>query len=204
MWTDSQLASAASAVAKSRSWRGVKPDIKHLREAGTSIASMWFLLCGYNTSFPVEPTIYDLLVSMPDGIKTVQVKTTTCKTDGWVVQVGRRPYSVGNRARGDLAAGAGQLGDPLLVDVHVGLGRTARHQLRAGRRRSGTLRARPIVWVSGWLGQNLTHPANARAREIHVVGRLVATGKLTQAQGNAALAVPLSSLIAGAGQDCSS
>jgi hypothetical protein len=60
---------------------------------------MWFLLCGYNTSLPVEPTIYDLLVSMPDGIKRVQVKTTTCKTDGWAVQVGRRPYSIGNRAR---------------------------------------------------------------------------------------------------------
>jgi membrane peptidoglycan carboxypeptidase len=50
------------------------------------------------------------------------------------------------------------------------------------------------------LDDPLTHPANARAREIHVVGRLVATGKLTQAQGNAALAVPLSSLIVGAGQ----
>jgi hypothetical protein len=37
-----------------------------------------------------------------------------------------------------------------------------------------------------------------------VVGRLVATGKLTQAQGNAALAVPLSSLVigAGTGQGC--
>jgi membrane peptidoglycan carboxypeptidase len=50
------------------------------------------------------------------------------------------------------------------------------------------------------LDDPLTHPANARAREIHVVGRLVATGKLTQAQGNAALAVPLSSLTIGAGQ----
>jgi membrane peptidoglycan carboxypeptidase len=50
------------------------------------------------------------------------------------------------------------------------------------------------------LDDPLTHPANARARESHVVGRLVATGKLTQAQGNAALAVPLSSLIVGAGQ----
>jgi membrane peptidoglycan carboxypeptidase len=50
------------------------------------------------------------------------------------------------------------------------------------------------------LDDPLTHPANARAREIHVVGRLVATGKLTQAQGNAALAVPVSSLIVGAGQ----
>jgi len=60
---------------------------------------MWFLLCGYNTSLPMEPTIYDLLVSMPGGIRRVQVKTTTYNNDGRVVQVGRRPYSVGNRAR---------------------------------------------------------------------------------------------------------
>jgi membrane peptidoglycan carboxypeptidase len=54
------------------------------------------------------------------------------------------------------------------------------------------------------LDDPLTHPANARTREVHVVGRLVATGKLTEAQGKAALAVPLSTLIAGAGQGCSS
>jgi len=47
----------------------------------------------------MEPTVYDLLVSMPDGIKRVQVKTTTYYNKGWAVQVGRRPYSVGNRAR---------------------------------------------------------------------------------------------------------
>lgn len=76
-----------------------RPDVKHLREAGTAIAAMWFLLCGYNTSLPVEPTVYDLLVSMPDGIKRVQVKTTTYYSQGWEVQVGRRPYSVGNRER---------------------------------------------------------------------------------------------------------
>jgi membrane peptidoglycan carboxypeptidase len=50
----------------------------------------------------------------------------------------------------------------------------------------------------------LTHPANARAREVHVIGRLVATGRLSSAQGSAALAVPLSTLLAGAGQGCSS
>jgi hypothetical protein len=76
-----------------------KPDIRHLRDAGTAIAAMWFLLCGYNTSLPMEPTLYDLLVSMPDGIKRIQVKTTTYNQAraGWQVQVGRRPYSVGNR-----------------------------------------------------------------------------------------------------------
>jgi len=54
------------------------------------------------------------------------------------------------------------------------------------------------------LDDPLTHPANARAREVHVVGRLVATGKLTAAQGKAALAVPLPTLVAEAGQGCSS
>src|SRR5262249_40883606 len=54
---------------------------------------------GYNVSLPMEPTIYDLLVSMPDGINRVQVKTTTYYNDGWAVQVGRRPYSAGNRGR---------------------------------------------------------------------------------------------------------
>lgn len=74
-----------------------KPDIRHLRDAGTAIAAMWFLLCGYNASLPMEPTIYDLLVSMPDGVKRVQVKTTTHHPSGWAVVVGRRPYSEGNR-----------------------------------------------------------------------------------------------------------
>jgi membrane peptidoglycan carboxypeptidase len=45
----------------------------------------------------------------------------------------------------------------------------------------------------------LVHPANARAREVHVIGRLVSTGKLSRSQATAALAIPLSSLLAGAG-----
>jgi membrane peptidoglycan carboxypeptidase len=50
----------------------------------------------------------------------------------------------------------------------------------------------------------LTHPANARAREVHVVGRLVATGKLSPAQGRAVLAIPLRSMVAGRGdRNCS-
>jgi membrane peptidoglycan carboxypeptidase len=44
----------------------------------------------------------------------------------------------------------------------------------------------------------VTEPSNARAREVHVIGRLVATGQLTPAQGRSALAVPLSALLAGA------
>lgn len=57
------------------------------------------MLCGRNVAFPVEPDIYDLLVDMPDGPKRVQVKTTTFKSkDGWLVQIGRRPYSIRNNA----------------------------------------------------------------------------------------------------------
>ena len=49
---------------------------------------------------PGGAAVYDLLVSMPDEIKRVQVKTTTYYSrDGWMVVVGRRPYSVGNKER---------------------------------------------------------------------------------------------------------
>ena len=44
-----------------------------------------------------------------------------------------------------------------------------------------------------------THPANARAREVHVVSRLVAVGDLTQAQGNAVLAQSLNLVPVGTG-----
>jgi hypothetical protein len=75
-------------------------DLAHLREAATAMAATWFGLRGCTAALPVEPAVYDLLVTMPQGIKRVQVKTTTCYSkDGWSVSVGRRPYSVGNRER---------------------------------------------------------------------------------------------------------
>ena len=75
-----------------------KPDRKNLRDAGTALAATWFLFRGYNVAYPIEPTAYDLLVSMEDGIKRVQVKTTTFfGKDGWQIQVGHRPDSPGNR-----------------------------------------------------------------------------------------------------------
>ncbi len=78
----------------------VKPDLRYLRDAATSMAASWFSLCGFSVAIPLEPAVYDLLISMPAGIKRVQVKTTTCfSTDGWTVTVGRRPYSTGNRER---------------------------------------------------------------------------------------------------------
>ena len=78
----------------------IKPDLRYLRDAATSIAASWFSLCGFNVAVPLEPAVYDLLVSMPEGVSRVQVKTTTCfSKDGWTVVVSRRPYSVGNRER---------------------------------------------------------------------------------------------------------
>jgi membrane peptidoglycan carboxypeptidase len=45
----------------------------------------------------------------------------------------------------------------------------------------------------------LQHPAQARRREVHVVGRLAATGEITQQQARAALAQPLARLVENAG-----
>jgi membrane peptidoglycan carboxypeptidase len=45
----------------------------------------------------------------------------------------------------------------------------------------------------------ITHPANGRAREEHVMGRLVAVGALSQQQADAALAVPMRTLLRHAG-----
>ncbi len=48
----------------------------------------------------------------------------------------------------------------------------------------------------------LTHPARARAREAHVLGRLVATHKLTSAEAASALGEPPLRLVARAGRSC--
>jgi hypothetical protein len=89
------LAHLDNSVTNSLGPTDVKPDLRYLRDAAS-----WFSLCGFNVAFPLEPALYDLLVSTPEGIKRVQVKTTTCfSKDGWTVVVGRRPYSIGNRER---------------------------------------------------------------------------------------------------------
>jgi len=49
------------------------------------------------------------------------------------------------------------------------------------------------------LDDPLAHPAAGRAREEHVIGRLVAVGRLTQPEANAYLAIPLSTLLSGSG-----
>jgi len=78
----------------------LQPALTNLRLAAASLAASWFELHGCAVALPIEPTVYDLLVSIPNEIKRVQVKTTTYSgKTGWQAAVGRRRYSVGNRER---------------------------------------------------------------------------------------------------------
>ena len=53
-------------------------------------------MCGCDVLFPIEPAVYDLVVQMPEGLRRVQVKTTTSMgSTGWQVGIGRHPHSAG-------------------------------------------------------------------------------------------------------------
>lgn len=86
------------------------------------IAAAWFALHGLAIAFPSEPRSYDLLVTMPKGIRRVQVKSTTSRraSGKWQVGVGHRPYSL------DKTAGKVPY-DPDLIDYFLvinGIGET--------------------------------------------------------------------------------
>ncbi|MGW3608054.1 group I intron-associated PD-(D/E)XK endonuclease [Micromonospora sp. NPDC005161] len=68
----------------------------HLRTAAVGDAVSWFLRRGYATSLPVEPTRYDLIVESDEGLKKVQVKSTTSRDPAgrWTVGVGRLEYGL--------------------------------------------------------------------------------------------------------------
>ena len=60
------------------------PTLDHLDRAGPALAAAWFLLCGIDVSWPLEPSRYDLLVCTVAGIRRVQVKTTRTRAgDSW-------------------------------------------------------------------------------------------------------------------------
>ncbi|MFC8921844.1 group I intron-associated PD-(D/E)XK endonuclease [Cellulosimicrobium sp. NPDC057127] len=76
----------------------LRPDIVHLDRAGSMMAAAWFMLCGLEVSWPLEPCRYDLLVRREEAVRRVQVKTTrTREGSGWKVYLSkgrreRKPY----------------------------------------------------------------------------------------------------------------
>jgi hypothetical protein len=76
----------------------VRPEM--LSAAAPGIAMAWFAMRGCAVALPVEPQLYDLLVTTPDGIQRVQIKSSA-RPDSrgrWQVGVGRRPYSLDKSA----------------------------------------------------------------------------------------------------------
>jgi PD-(D/E)XK endonuclease len=64
----------------------MNPQTAYLSRAGSLLAASWFTLCGHEVSWPLEPCRYDLLVQMNNGIRRIQVKTTTVRQrDSWTV-----------------------------------------------------------------------------------------------------------------------
>ena len=72
------------------------PQKSSLRHAAPLIVASWFAVRGFPVSLPSEPQPYDLLVSTPEGIQRVQVKSSTSaiSNGSWHVGIGRRPYSL--------------------------------------------------------------------------------------------------------------
>jgi hypothetical protein len=85
-----------------------RPSIEHLtresqsvelRNAAPTVAAAWFALRGLPVAIPSEPQEYDLLVTAPDGIHRVQVKSTTSLASNgtWQVGIAQRPDKFGRR-----------------------------------------------------------------------------------------------------------
>lgn len=72
-----------------------KPDIGQLRSAAERIAIAWFALRGTPVSVPTDQRAYDLLVTLPDGLQRIQVKSGAYRAmhGTWRIGVGRRPYT---------------------------------------------------------------------------------------------------------------
>ncbi|ROR66611.1 hypothetical protein EDD26_2003 [Agrococcus jenensis] len=75
------------------------PQLRHLARAGALLAASWYSLCGWDVSWPLEPSRYDLLVNDGATVRRVQVKTTTVRVaDSWKVYLStagreRKTYS---------------------------------------------------------------------------------------------------------------
>lgn len=71
------------------------PDPRHLRAAGSMLVAAALTLSGHRVSWPLEPTVYDLLVDVRDRrVCRVQVKTTTVAVDGaWLCKLTHSTYA---------------------------------------------------------------------------------------------------------------
>lgn len=78
------------------------PSGENLNKAAVGVSVGWFLRKGYMVSLPVEPAHYDLVVESDEGLKKVQVKSTTSHDKGgaWKVYVSRTAYSSEVEIRG--------------------------------------------------------------------------------------------------------
>jgi hypothetical protein len=74
-------------------------EVRHAGQSGLSIAARWFLDRGYIVSVPLEPAPYDLIAESDDGLKRVQVKSTTqIQSNGrYAAGVSRNVHSSGQR-----------------------------------------------------------------------------------------------------------
>jgi hypothetical protein len=69
------------------------PDMANLSRAGSLLAASFLTLCGFQVSWPLEPTRYDLLADR-GGILRVQVKTASVRSGAswqvWLSTTGRQ------------------------------------------------------------------------------------------------------------------
>jgi hypothetical protein len=84
----------AIAPAVSEGAPDLTPRAAHLRSAGPMLVAAMCTLAGHRISWPLEPTVYDLLVETGTRLLRVQVKTCTRRMAGsWVCSVTRSEYA---------------------------------------------------------------------------------------------------------------
>jgi hypothetical protein len=66
----------------------MRADAEQLPRSGAMLAASWFSMCGYDVSWPLEPTRYDLAVRCGREFLRIQVKTSrTQRSHSWVVSL---------------------------------------------------------------------------------------------------------------------
>jgi hypothetical protein len=66
------------------------PDLVNLGRSGSLLAAGWFSMCGYDVSWPLEPSRYDLVAIRGGETLRVQVKTTRVRQSGtWTVMLSK-------------------------------------------------------------------------------------------------------------------